>query len=216
MTWQAVTFYTLGTGYEREVQRLRKSAESLGIPLKSYAYASRGSWRQNLNYKSECILRAMDEHPAQDIVFVDADAVIRAYPTKFDELSERGVYDIAAHFFQWRPTSVVELLSGTLWIANTDKGRAVVEAWHKAGIRHPEMRHQRCLQSVVAALDARVYRLPIEYTCIFDAPSRKGRAAVIEHFQASRKYRRLINTHSMSGKSRHTGPNLQGPIGCVR
>jgi hypothetical protein len=38
---------------------------------------------------------------------------------------------------------------------------------------------------------------------------------VIEHFQASRKYRRAINLHSMSSKV-GIPRNIQGPIGCVR
>jgi len=193
MNWTAITFYTTGTGYELEVEKLLASAGVLGLPVVAYAYQSKGSWRANLNYKSECILRAMDEFPGQDIVFVDADAVIRSWPSIFDDLSRVRGHDLAAHYFQWRATSPLELLTGTLWVANTERGRAVVTEWDRMARAHPEIRHQRCLQTVVEnGGGVRVAMLPLEYTCIYDAPARRGKVAVIEHFQASRKYRRQV------------------------
>jgi hypothetical protein len=193
MNWTAVTFYTTGTGYEQEVKKLLASAGALGLPVVAYAYPSMGSWRANLNYKSECILQAMEGFPGQDIVFVDADAIIRSWPGMFDDLSRVRDHDLAAHYFQWRATSPLELLTGTLWVANTERGRAVVAEWDKMARAHPETRHQRCLQVVVENMvGIRVAMLPVEYTCIYDAPARRGKVAVIEHFQASRKYRRQV------------------------
>lgn len=192
MNWQAITFATRGTGYEREVVRLKASCEACGVPLRIYFFDNLGSWRANLNFKSQSIMDAMAEFPGKNIVFIDADAVVRSYPTMFDELSERRVSDIAVHYLRG-----VELLSGTLWIANTEEGARVVREWHRQAEAHPELRHQVCLQRVVAAYEkrglVRVYRLPIEYTCIFDHPLRRGKVAVIEHFQASRRYRRRLS-----------------------
>jgi hypothetical protein len=190
-----ITFYTPGTGYEGEVKKLRESARALGIELTDYAYPNLGDWRKNINYKSQCILSAMKQTPSSDIVFIDADAVVHSWPRLFDDLSgPPRLHDIAAHYFQWNQSSKVELLSGTLWIANTPKMKAVVEEWNEMGRKHPEIRHQACLQAILERQkDILVYHLPVEYTCIFDAPSRKGKQAVIEHFQASRKYRRVIS-----------------------
>ena len=204
MTWQAVTFITEGTGYVREVERLKASAVVCAVPLKVYSYPNAGAWRANLNYKSQTILTAFDEFPGQDIVFIDADAIIRSYPTLFDMLSSEGRYDIAVHFLR-----DVELLSGTIWLRNNDEARAIVRRWHDMGRQLPSQRHQRCLQLALQAMVAGgdrplVYRLPIEYTCIFDHPLRRGKAAVIEHFQASRKYRRVINLRPM--RRRPSGP----------
>jgi hypothetical protein len=204
MNWQAITFYTEGTGYELEVEKLLASAASLKVPVQVYAYLSKGSWRVNLNYKSECILRAMDEFPGKDIVFVDADAVIRSWPTMFDDLSQTRMHDLAAHYFQWRATSPLELLTGTLWVANTERGRDLVAEWDRMGRAHPETRHQRCLQMVAEnTAGLRIAMLPVEYTCIFDAPARRGKTAVIEHFQASRKYRHQVGSPPYV---RHIGP----------
>ena len=193
MNWRAVTFTTQGTGYEREVLRLKASCEALSIPLRIFTYANLGSWRANLNFKSQSIIDAMAYYPDRDIVFVDADAVVRSYPTLFDELSERRVSDIAVHFLADR-----ELLSGTLWLRNDERGMEIAQRWHDVAKRTPQQRHQQCLAIALRALrdegrPAKICRLPIEYTCIFDHPLRRGKTAVIEHFQASRRYRRLLD-----------------------
>jgi len=197
MGWIAITFYTSGTGYEQEVRKLRASAQALSIPLVEYAFPSRNNWRSNLNYKSQCILEAMLAHAGEDIVFIDADAIIRKRPVLFDELSASGDYDIAFHrFSQSRLDPGKELLSGTLWIANSEIGRVVVTEWHREATGRPAIRHQRALDEVLKAKcrGARQFLLPIEYTAIYDHPAVRGRVEpVIEHFQASRRLRRAIS-----------------------
>lgn len=195
--WQAVTFYTTGTGYEKEVMNLIKSATALKVPITVYDYPPTGSWRGNLNYKSACILRAFEEFPEKDIVFIDADAVIVSKPILFDELSAKHEYDVSAHFFKYYPRSgdADELLSGTLWIQNNEPGRACVKRWNEIGLARPESRHQMCLKMAIAELQKegtkiRVFRHPFAYTYIFDYyRAGHGVVPVIKHFQASRRFR---------------------------
>lgn len=192
MGWIAVSFYTAGTGYENEVKKLKASAEALGIPLAIYPTAPAGSWRRNLDEKSATILRAMIQHPGDDIAFVDADAIFRAYPTLFDMLSECRAYDLAVHYLL-RPNKGAELLSGTVWVANTDQGRMIIQAWDKFAREHPHIRHQQCLDLVLRQLHwPRIYRLPAEYTRIFDNPWQREVKPIIEHFQASRRLRNKV------------------------
>lgn len=196
-SWVAVSFFTAGTGYADEIRkRFLKSAHEHNIPWMIYERPNRGSWRSNLNYKSEVILTAMGDHPGKDIVWVDADGAFLSYPTLFDELSKGRAYDIAFHRFkQSRLDPGNELLSGTLWIANTEAGRAIVAAWDKYARTHPEKRHQMALDCVLRGErpDARVFALPIEYCAIFDHPAVRGRIKpVIEHYQASRRLRKAV------------------------
>jgi hypothetical protein len=197
--WQAVTFYTTGTGYEQEVKNLIKSATALNVPLKVYDYPPTGTWRGNLNYKSACILRAFNEFRDKDIVFVDADAIIRRNPTLFDELSAKREYDISACFFKYDAKSgdADELLSGTLWIKNNDTGRATVRRWHEVGLTRPDVRHQMCLKAALEdmrreGIRVRVNRHSLAYTCIFDYHAARNVVPVIEHFQASRRLRKDV------------------------
>jgi len=198
--WQAVSFYTTGTGYQDEVKRLIDSAQALGVPLRVYAYPPSGTWRENLNYKSACITRAFVDYTGKDIVFVDADAVFRQWPVLFDELSAKHEYDLSACFYGYaqRSGDADELLSGTLWIQNGEMGRALVKRWHEIGLRRPDVRHQMCLKLALAEMQAdgravRVFRHPFAYTCIFDYhAARRGQEPVIEHYQASRRLRRQV------------------------
>lgn len=207
MPWTAVTFFTEGTGYQAEVEKLAKSCREQDVPLAIYPVKNLGSWRLNLNAKSATILQAMTGHPGKDIVFIDADAIVRHRPAIFDFLSTAQEWDLAAHYYAAsRLIPGGELLSGTLWIANSDAGRKIVKAWDDLARAHPELRHQRCLQRILAQDQAaRVYQLPASYTRIFDAPGMRGVTPVIEHFQASRRLR-----------SRLQPPPGKGPFGTTR
>ncbi len=192
--WILISFYTEDTGYEKEAERLRKSLDALGIKHRIYPVKAGRSWRENLQWKSRLILQAFDEFPGKDIVFVDADAVVRKYPELFDNLStDPHQYDLAAHYFRWRDNAKLELLSGTLWVANNATGRRLVGMWHEFAALNMNMRHQECLKVLLdkGTLGVSIYRLPFEYTAIFDAPQRKGIEPVIEHFQASRRLKNV-------------------------
>ena len=198
--FMVVSYYTKGTGYEQEIKNLEASLKIHRLPYKIFEYEPVGTWRANLNFKSECILRAMDMFPDKDIVFLDSDAVVRRYPVLFDELSRKREYDLSAHFFRYRPESgdADELLAGTLWIQNGGIGRQLVEKWHEVALaRTADTRHQLCLKMAIAEMEkagekVRVNRHPFAYTCVFDYPQAYKIEPVIEHFQASRRLRREV------------------------
>lgn len=198
-SWQLISFYTVGTGYEREIAKLERSLEQFKIPFKFYQYKPVGSWRQNLNFKSECIRDALDEFKPKDIVFVDADAIVRKYPILFDKLSSLNTHHVAAHYHSYRETSKMggSLLSGTLWFKNDDTARMLIQKWHLIGLEHPNIRHQHCLNLAINELNKKekkinVYRMPREYTYIFDYKGERKCDPIIEHFQASRRLRRQV------------------------
>ena len=204
MLWQLISFYTVGTGYEREIIKLEQSLEKHKIPFKFYQYKPVGSWRKNLNFKSDCILKAFKEFPDKDIVFVDADAIVRQFPVLFDKLSNGMDYHIAAHFHPYRETGKIggSLLSGTLWFKNDDTAKMLVNEWHRIALSHPNVRHQHCLNLAVNELNRKakiinLYEMPKEYTYIFDYYKGRDRSSpVIEHFQASRKLRSQVGRGS--------------------
>ncbi len=196
-SWKVVSFYTSGTGYEKEIEGLVDSLRQLGLDYKLYAYPPQGSWRMNLNYKSKCILRALREFPKTDIVFIDADGIVHKHPVLFDELTASGAYDIAASFHQYmnrKSGDSDELLSGTLWIKNSKGGREIIQRWHEIGVKNLNVRHQKCLRLALEEMDRmeKCYRMPFEYTYIFDYHYKEKREPVIEHFQASRRLRSAV------------------------
>jgi len=194
-----ISFYTTGTSYSREIKGLEESLERFKLARHVFACEPTGTWRGNLNHKSESILKAFAMFPDKDIVFLDADAVVRQRPVLFEQLSARRDYDLSAHFFKYdaRSGDSDELLSGTLWIQNGEAGRGLVKRWHEIGLARPDVRHQMCLKAAIEDLEKegkriRVYRHPFAYTCIYDYHAAKGVVPVIEHFQASRRFRREV------------------------
>ena len=193
--WIVVSFVTENTSYESEVKNLESSLRVLNIPYHIFKYPALGSWRKNLDHKSDCILRAFEMFPEKDIVFLDSDAVVRRRPVLFDELSKRDGYDIAARFRKYKQSLISgSLLSGTLWIRNNPTGHKIVKLWHRIGKDHQEIRHQHCLNIAINEIGVTsVFKLPEQYTYIFDEHGRyKPPDIVIEHFQASRRFRKEV------------------------
>lgn len=197
--WIVVSLYTWGTSYEGEVKKLITSLMQQNLPFHIYGYEPMGSWRLNLNCKSACIIKAMETYPDHDIVFIDADGIVRQDPVLFDKLSGEHKYSMAATFHAYGPKSgsLDELLSGTLWLANNGLTRGLVKLWHKIAIENPLEIHQRCLKYAITEMEengnpVKVFRMPWEYTCIFDYVRSRSVKPVVEHFQASRRFREEV------------------------
>lgn len=197
--WVVISYYTKGTSYESEIKKLITSLRQHKLPYRIFSYEPIGSWRANLNYKSKTVVNALEAYPDKDVVFVDSDAIVREQPMLFDTLSEGHKYDIAATFHKYSPQSgdADELLSGTLWFQNNEIGYSIARRWHKIALNQPFIRHQKCLRLALEEMEKegikfKLYRMPFEYTCIFDYVRAKSKKPVIEHFQASRRFRKEV------------------------
>jgi hypothetical protein len=173
-----VSFYT--PGYAGEAARLVESCEHFGIVHDVRAIDTLGDWQKNTSYKS-AFLREVREEWTGPLVWLDADAEVVRYPTAFDVLDD---CDVAAHYR--RDT---ELLSGTLWLGDTQRCRSLLETWATLCGSRPMIWDQRNLAAAVGMVSGlRLHRLPAAYTCIFDAQDMLDQGdAVILHHQASRR-----------------------------
>lgn len=185
-----IAYFTPGNQYEALSENLSKSCSEFGIPLHLRPIENLGTWEKNTHYKANFILECLSSF-SQNLVYVDVDAVFRSYPSLFESLD----CDIAyrTENFRWRRN---EALSGTIFLANNNKTRKLVEKWIeinnviKANRMDPETWEQKNMQRALdVCTDVSYQNLPPEYTFIFDH-SRKlypEISPVIEHFQASRK-----------------------------
>ena len=191
MGFTVVSFYTEQTPYEREVANLIASLDKLGIRYRVRGVKSQGSWEKNCQYKAEYIMDALTSMDT-DIVWVDADAVVVKYPLLFDDLA----CDIAYHYLENRR----ELLSGTLFFRNNDNARSLVDKWIKVN-RTNSRWDQKNLQEVVEA-DAEIRKLilPAEYCKIYDNKLQAVTDPVITHYQASRRFKKLIQQPAIGRK----------------
>ncbi|MBS0347419.1 MAG: hypothetical protein JSR69_13305 [Proteobacteria bacterium] len=176
-------FYT--DTYAAEAAQLRASLEQTGTPYFLKRYSSRGYWEANTRIKPEFLRDCLQRFEGRDVVYLDADSVVRS-PLRlfFDFDADLGVFVAPGDGgFSHR------YLTGTLYLRNGPPTLAFVDDWIAAqdgmllGVdqdsfttaieRHPELR---------------IGPLPESYVKIFD---RGTETPVVEHFQASRRHVKL-------------------------
>jgi len=187
-----VSAYTRHTPYEGLAHSLARQLESFALPHHVYPLANRGSWEKNCQQKADVLAEALRAYQ-RPVVWIDADATLHRLPTFFDGLD----CDLAFHYLSscYHPR---ELLTGTLYVGNTERGRATVEAWRELNASNGEW-DQRNLQRIVDAnSQLRIVPLPTEYIRVdgFEAYQATEPPAVITHHQASRRFKEAINCGS--------------------
>ncbi len=194
-----VSFFTVDTGYEKEVQNLVSSLDSLALPYYIEGIESLGNWIVNTQYKPILIRRALDMF-RRSVVCIDADAMVRRNPVLFDTLNAdfaayvaNSMRRIDAEMFPdtHGKAAIDMLLSGTIWFNDTPQARALLEMWRKRCIAEPGVIDQtlllECLKKMMGEIS--FYPLPLSYCKVFDYDAqREGcKEPVIEHYQASRR-----------------------------
>ena len=183
-----ISYYTKGTPYRREAQRLESSLRRLGVDYEVAEVPNLGSWKLNARFKATFVRDRVGDRP---VVWIDADAIMWEPPLLLMDLDCDFAHTYA------RPNQ----LNGALhYWAPTKKAVALAERWVEiCSERNPKstsfVRDQRCLQY---AMEERVKKnqldvvvLPISYCFIFDTHRRKnpGVRPIIEQFQASREFK---------------------------
>jgi len=79
-----VSYYTKGTPYEEDADRLRKSARRFGYDSSIVGVNSVDSWEGNVNLKAGVVRRALDTHE-EPILFLDADCWLKGPLPVFDD-----------------------------------------------------------------------------------------------------------------------------------
>lgn len=184
-----VSFYTIGNGYEAEAAELVRSLVAHRLPHCVRGVRLHGStWRSATQYKAEFLRDMQNKYPDRPLVWLDADARVRARPRLFDYLD----CHFAAHWYRH-----AEMLSGTLYFAPGETARKLVEQWIARNLEKPDGRcaEQRNLARVAARTRGlRVLNLPAEYAWIdggrevdMSARAYGRRHPVIVQEQASRR-----------------------------
>lgn len=184
-----VAFYTIDTPYEEEVKKLENSLKKFHLPYDIQGVPNLGSWQKNTQYKAVFLQEILNKYPDRAVVYLDADAVVQQYPQLFDELD----CDFAVHHYDNKKLPTPELLSGTLYFGPTEKAKMLVKLWIETNKKFPEIWDQKNLDTTVQQMPTlKLVELPPSYCLIFDLMKDQG-PAVIEHFQASRQFKKLID-----------------------
>jgi Nucleotide-diphospho-sugar transferase len=182
-------FYT--PNYQDQIQTLKASLEALNINYYFKRYESRGGWEANTRIKAEFVAHALQRWPNHDVVYLDADAVVRQPLALF----ETATADVTMLFDHRRRgnISTLRLAAGTLLVRNTPGGRKFATRWADEADKASALDlDEDLIYRMFPTLDGVTFAvLPQRYSKIFDAP---GIDPVVEHFQASRgqfKWRRF-------------------------
>jgi hypothetical protein len=191
-----VGYYTQHTPYEQEAKKLIQSCTNFGLEFDIQAVPNQGSWQLNTRYKAQFMLKMLQKHGGKRLLYVDCDAEFKKSPDLFINYSA----DIAVRFqdFPWKKN---ECLSGTIYMENNLKTMKLCELWISENQNDPKkernLEQWNLGQAIVKMTndDSVVCKnLPPEYTFIFDSMRKiyPGVEPVIEHYQASRKFKRII------------------------
>lgn len=180
--FKVVGFYTKCTPYAEEIIGLQRTCEQFGIKHITRGYRNRKKWEYNCAIKPEFLLTVLTSNRGKRLVYLDADARIKKAPVLFNTIDA----DIAIHFR--RGTS---LLSGTIFFKCNPKVKQLFEAWVAEQIRCPDEWDQKVLARVLKRWDGKLEKLPASYCQIFDSMKHHGEP-VIEHLQASRRFKKLV------------------------
>ncbi len=181
-----IGYFTRGSFYEDYAQTLVETLERYNVLYHIEGVEDLGDWYKNVNYKPTFIKRMLNKFPEHNIVYVDCDAKFFGYPKLFEEIED----NIAVHRFNkshfHRKLKGFEVLSGTIFLKNTEETYKIVERWEKQCKRKPRQWDQKSLEQV---LGGNFYNLPERYCKIFNIVY-PVENPIIVHYQASRVIRK--------------------------
>lgn len=157
--------------------------KKFGLPYSIEEIPSKGSWVLNTCQKPFFIRRKLLELK-KPIIWLDADAIVKKYPIYFDFIQE----DFGIHC-----ENLEKPQTGTIFFRYNDIVLEFLDKWEINCKKFPERgSDQPNIAGIIRGFCFESYRmsffwLPKAYCQIFDI--RNDDNVVIEHYQASRKFR---------------------------
>jgi len=197
-----VSYYT--DLYALEAEELIKTLDHFKLSYEVDNRPQLGSWERNTQYKAPFILEKLKQN--HSVIWTDADSRIRQYPELFETLD----CDVAFFFFYdhtWKlpPQSKLDqsipdmegyLQSGTMYFKNTPNTIKLVEEWVRLNEEdHTQWDQWNIQRALTHIKHLKIDILPPEYVWIegVSAEFFPNKKPVIEHHQASRKYKKRLN-----------------------
>ena len=183
--------YTIKTPYEDIVKYLVKSLEKFNLDYDIEPIKSFGFWRTNSNYCAKSTLKMLEKYKPRPILRLDADATIEKFPILFDKKFRPDIGGCIYKQSKLKPEG--EFMGGTIYFGNTERSREICKIWVDECERHPNHRNGDLLWRIIHREKNMLFKeMPISYCRIFDFPN-MGPEIVIQHWQASRKCKGIIN-----------------------
>ena len=172
-----VSFYTNET-YRRYAVTLERSLDQFGLDHEIVPLRETGSWEMNTRQKAPFLLGMLDRYE-RDLVWVDADAVVKEYP----ELLAKGINeDVAIHYYEGR-----QPVSGTLYVSNRITAKTFLERWSEVNRNYKKFDDLNIPMALERTQGVSGLQLPVEYCWLEDLmrPQKPEAKPVIVHFRES-------------------------------
>lgn len=189
-----ISFYTENSPYQLEVMALIASCQAHAIEAEIEGIPSEGSWERNCAIKPFFIRKKLLEKK-RPVFWVDADAVFKKKP----DFSSMFHSDLAfREMKRFSNDKRFRYCSGSLFVNYTPRGLEFVDKWCQHCKQRIDKKEdlQFLDQTSLADLidcgqQVKVFSLPIAYAKVFDIDAQEihPEEIVIEHYQASRRYR---------------------------
>lgn len=182
-----VAYHTNDILYTNEAKRLCASAARLKIQTNITVIESQGDWNKNTSFKSAFLEQKRLELRGP-LLYVDVDAVFHRSPLEY-------LLSLDCDIAVCRDLDTGQLLSGTLYLQDTQQTIMLMNEWSRQCKLRPEVWDQKVLQDILDrdknSLENKyhVHELPISLCWIFDSESNLKKSfeeIYIEHLQASR------------------------------
>lgn len=200
-----VSFFTKNTPYQDEVKNLIASCKKFGLETSIDGIDSFGSWELNCAFKPFFLYQKLQELKKK-VLWVDADAVFVKQPPLLDVFSA----DFAVRINPELPdTNLSKVMSGTVFANYTEKSQELLRKWAQTCVkemmrenRTEEFWDQAGLRDVLLSKEFKTMgidlrNLPLAWYKVAGHPGDEKAIAdpIIEHYQASRRFKHIINTH---------------------
>lgn len=182
-----VVSYFTDKFYLREAFDLARSCQQFQLDYDIREVPAK-TWTEATNYKPWHLSDMAREYPDRALVWVDADARIRSFPSLLAQIIPSST-TIAYRTINNRPAS------GTVYLGTTPFRATVLSLWVQEVEEHPNLTDQVCMGRAVARSGFGHMKLPPYYCWIYDydltdntdsQPDPEKHSPVIEHLQASR------------------------------
>lgn len=193
-----ISFYTEKTPYQIEVQNLMNSCQKFGLSTSIEGVESFGTWELNCAYKPFFLLKKLNELK-KPVLWVDADGVFLKKPVWQEAFDSDFAVRLGKELADDHPSKVI---SSTIFAHYSPKAIGLIKLWayecQKSLLdpqREEEFWDQIALRDAILQnpMQATISSMPLSYAKIFDHPqdNQKIQDPVIEHYQASRRYKKL-------------------------
>lgn len=155
-----ISYYTIDTVYEKEIQKLIESLEKFKLPYKIYGIFTLGSWLVNTGYKAEfveAVLGIID----RPCVWLDADCEVLKMPSLFAQMVADKV-SIAVYIRG--DVKEPNLNSSTVYFGNDAFCKETVKKWaEKVKELKYDVWDQKCLEYVYLENPEKFHKIPPDY-----------------------------------------------------